>query len=1004
MQKLRIPAKVQPFAKEIIAYFNRVSTPVTMENVRFSIIENDLKWHSESHDTNDLFFDKRSISSENSSNSDAVFSDEAHEIFLWQQQHQMIWDQHEIEETLSLTPGSLAIFEMVKSNCFIELIPGSSDANLALLYSSIYGCIENVLFLLDRYSADPNCKDLRGRTPLHFACCRGNAHIAKVLLDRGGDPNRYDGKKEVTPLHCAASAKSVECILLLLKRKAHINIGIEKRSALHFAIDRNAVECVETLLKYGADPNTPQVYTETPLHTACALGFSKCVELLLNHGADVRSQFGEGKLTALHLAAENDYVECVRLLLEHGADVDCRNASHQTPLHLACLSQSIETVDLLIRHGANVNAIYRDGRTALHAAIVKQSRSLDCCNALLKAGANVNKADNFGYTPLHIAALNEFSNCVYTFIEHGADITARTMGNVSALSFIVRRTPEIIPKLTAKMDSSIKVNDHEIGDVDCEIKLDFRLLVPPTSLERGETELLLSLIEVGQKRLLMHPLCETFLFLKWRRIRKFFLMSLLYHAIYVILFTMYIVGVYARNCDKNPKCEAPGYISTVGYFVIILNLILMGKECFQMAHGLQGYAKYWENWLQWAIVFGVLLCVTPEILVPSNLLAVPTWQHHVAAIVVLLVWLELMMLVGRFPIFGVYVQMFTKVAGNFCKFLLAYICLLIAFCLSFSVLFNDYPPFENITWSLLKAITMMSGELEFEDIFYGDIPVKFPVTSHILFLCFVLLVTVILTNLMVGLAVSDIQGLQVSATLDRLVRQAELISRLESLFFSRLLRRAPVKLMQLCKRSALLRTSRNKLQFMTRPNDPRDNQLPEDIKLNIYKLVAERRDRNMSLRRRKLESNYNMFNQSLQRQYEEKKRCTAIPVGLSADKTAAISTPKNSNVNNKKLCNDLKEPNIAMTSRENDCLLRPRSATNVHDQLMAESEVAVKLKSQVNGISDVRAEVLSLREQLREISHKLDSFAESASKKLTFTAEEMCRIKIHLEQKASFQY
>lgn len=48
------------------------------------------------------------------------------------------------------------------------------------------------------------------------------------------------------------SAQSVECILLLLKRKANINILIEKRSALHFAIDRNAVSCVETLLKYGA--------------------------------------------------------------------------------------------------------------------------------------------------------------------------------------------------------------------------------------------------------------------------------------------------------------------------------------------------------------------------------------------------------------------------------------------------------------------------------------------------------------------------------------------------------------------------------------------------------------------------------------------------------------------------------------------------------------------------------------------------------------------------------
>lgn len=140
-----------------------------------------------------------------------------------------------------------------------------------------------------------------------------------------------------------------------------------------------------------------------------------------------------------------------------------------------------------------------------------------------------------------------------------------------------------------------------------------------------------------------------------------------------------------------------------------------------------------------------------------------------------MVWLELMMLVGRFPIFGLYVQMFTKgkkssnknnnkinlllisVAVNFCKFFLAYCCLLVAFGLSFGVLFSGHPPFQSVPWSILKTITMMSGELEFEDIFYGENEVKYPVTSHIMFFAFVMLVTVILTNLLVGLAVSDIQ-------------------------------------------------------------------------------------------------------------------------------------------------------------------------------------------------------------------------------------------------------
>lgn len=229
------------------------------------------------------------------------------------------------------------------------------------------------------------------------------------------------------------------------------------------------------------------------------------------------------------------------------------------------------------------------------------------------------------------------------------------------------------------------------------------------------------------------------------------------------------------------------------------------------------------------------------------------------------------MIVGRFPMFGLYVQMFTKVAVNFAKFLLAYCCLLIAFSLSFGVLFSSYPSFKSIYWTLLKTITMMAGELEFEDIFYdSDIPIQFPVTSHGMFFAFVLLVTIILTNLLVGLAVSDIQGLQASAGLDRLTRQVELVARLESLFFSRIFAFKPPALIRMCQRMALLRTSRYRLQFCFRPNDPRDHRLSTELSLNVYKLVAERRDRNISIKRRRREQNMSYFyNNTLKQQYAD---------------------------------------------------------------------------------------------------------------------------------------
>ncbi|GAB1869847.1 Transient receptor potential channel pyrexia [Camponotus japonicus] len=691
-----------------------------------------------------------------------------------------------------------------------------------LLISSWLGHVEIAKAFLDK-GAPVSTTDNDGRTPLHLAACTTSTKIVEELLKHGADPCKWDFEKKCTPLHCAAAAGCVATVTCLIKSGADVDA---RRSPLYYAVLNNAVDCVETLLQAGACPNNPQVYTNMPLHMAASLGNVHCTKLLLDHGADVTMKMGITKSTPLHLAAEEGNAECTRLLLNAGAKTETRNSRGQTAMHLATLAQSVETIDMLISAGARVNAEDKEERTSLHAAVASARKSSELVKTLLQAGASINKADKFGYTPLHIAALNESSRTVMMLLSKGGDVTARTKGGVTALSFIIRRTPEVLSQLVTRLDQAVSLHDHELGDVDCDLRVDFQPLVPLCG--RNETDLMLCLMEVGQGHMLKHPLCESFLHLKWKRIRKFFLLSLLFHLIFVVFFTSFICATYLWHNEQ---------LSSVLFWPVLgFTCILASKELFQITYGICYYTKRWENWLQWSVI------------VASSIILIPParqWQYHVAAVGILLAWIELMMVIGRFPIFGIYVQMFTRVSINFFKFLAAYFCLLIGFSLSFNVLHNNYKSFTDPLISMLKIVIMMSGELEFEDVFFDEeAPLKYPGTAHLMLLCFVILVTVILTNLMVGLAVSDIQELRRCAGLERLVRHAEVIARFENMLFSKLLDYTPAcKIIQACRKNTRLLHPPHHCALHIRPNDPREKRLPRELMQSLYRLAGEQRMR-----------------------------------------------------------------------------------------------------------------------------------------------------------------
>ena len=479
------------------------------------------------------------------------------------------------------------------------------------------------------------------------------------------------------------------------------------------------------------------LHSEAPIHVAAAQGDEQCLKILLDHHADVRVLLGSNRMSAMHLAAEEGNCVCIRQLLKHKADCNAVNARGQTPLHLAALAQSIESVSVLLKAGARHDIRDNDQKTPLHSAVIKSSRSTEIVRLLINSGADINAKDNFGYSPLHLAAINENSAVACSLVTAGADFSAKTHGGISALMFLVRRTPDVIASIPKRLDSAVMIAEHDPMDADCELQLDFRGLIPPISgpntMPTGESVLLTSLIDAGQRHLLQHPVCKAFLHLKWHKVRSLFLVSLFFHATFVLFLTTNILSVYMRcpealenanfTLTSKELCPIPLWTRMFSFITLFVMCLSAIKEVFQLIHSPLEYLKSVENVTQLSLLIGVLLINVPS-------MDHSIWQRHVAALIIVIAWTTMMMHMGRFPFFGLYIQMFTTVAANISTFMLTYLCLIIGFSLSIALLFPNKEALSSLPFSFLATLVMMTGELEYKEHFDNDL--IFPGTTHLM--------------------------------------------------------------------------------------------------------------------------------------------------------------------------------------------------------------------------------------------------------------------------------
>lgn len=788
-------------------------------------------------------------------------------------------------EQMKLVGGHIKLLDDIE--CGKITIENAADAlkgisgnekNLCFLWSAFMKKCDMLQVLLN-LGANLNYCDPNGISALHLAAFCNCVNSTLFLIGKGMDVNLQP--KSYTPLHCASFGNSVSTSKILINNGAQLSIHTKRtnceESLLHCAVRSNALDCLRLFVNEGADVNSLNPSGTSPIHLAASLGYSECLKILLAANManpNIRVVTREKETTPLHLAAEVGSVECITILLAKGADVKMRNHRGATALHLAARIASVECVEMLLRNGNSyANAEDFEKRTPLHTAIGKADSVFEVIELLISWGADINQKDVFGHTALHIAALDGLTQCVELLIFHGADVTTKSRKGICTLNVITRKTPAALNMIHKKLDAAITL--HYLNDKanrEIEMELDFRQILQ--HCHPREISYMNTFIEEGQKEILEHPLCAAFLYIKWQKIRKFYIGRLVFGFLFTMFLTVYILTVLAVNCEREDEnlelCQDQSILGTMlrtnPVFTAIQRYSLLsiaGVEIIRKVialtayNSVKRYVSQVENLMEWIIIISVLIIATIH---HRNILV---GHRHLGAFAVLLGWTNLMLMVGQLPVFGSYVAMYTKVQGEFGKLLMAYSCMLIGFTISFCVIFPAFPTFSNPFMALITVLVMMIGELDLSLLINDpngkDPPLMLEVSAQIVYVLFLLFVTVILMNLLVGIAVHDIQGLKKTAGLSKLVRQTKLVSYIESALFNT---HISPWLRTILHNSALVSPQAYRVVLCVKPLNPGEKRLPKDILMAAYQIAKQRKQLNPSQSSRNSDLNYDPFKKS----------------------------------------------------------------------------------------------------------------------------------------------
>ncbi|XP_044255808.1 transient receptor potential channel pyrexia-like [Tribolium madens] len=485
----------------------------------------------------------------------------------------------------------------------------------------------------------------------------------------------------------------------------------------------------------------------TLLQLCCAKGLTSCVKHLLDKGANPNKTFVKNTNSPIMIAIKEDHEDIVRLLLENPdlvlpEDILIKlQIKYKNVKNFARIDKYME---LVLKHLHKYDKsklskylLAKDelNRTALHYAT--HYRCSENILELLSLGAPLTEKDLFGFTPMHsieASVLEQFfDNCINV---------PKNEKDIDNMLYELRNK---------KQKFAIEINYESLIGVNGESDV-------------HESEFLDQLVKLKNLTyLLNHPVISSYLSVKWRRFRwAVYVNLLLYFIAYgSLLFYGFAYSTYSTTSNS--------------LLIVSVDLMFM-LEFLQMLIFRTDYIKRVENIIDIILIAGVVYIIAAgwfETLLNQNL-------RVAFSIVFLTSTLGIFMQLGNLPFFTVKVIILKQICISFCKYMIFYVFPVMAFFFCFYMLRETD---EDVFFQTLYDVTtMFAGDPD------SNYPQQFstnPIFSHIIYVVFIVLIGIILQNLLIGLAVSDLQEIQKEAQFIDKKERAHYITNIERVIFGK---------------------------------------------------------------------------------------------------------------------------------------------------------------------------------------------------------------------------